>query len=161
MNHLLALMLAYSLVSVGSVLLSMRTNISYLFGLMSLLYLFIAIGLVLFLINLTQTMPKPLNQDSFVQAGKADARSARHEGDHAPSPWRRLASPDVLVDYAMLGTRDAEEREAAQREAHVSVYAQRVFQDPALGVGVLQRPGKKPLHRRSSVEVEMLADNRR
>lgn len=48
MNDLLALMLAYFLVSVGSALLSMRPNIGYLFDLMTLLYLFIAIGLVLF-----------------------------------------------------------------------------------------------------------------
>lgn len=142
MNHLLALMLAYFLVSVGSVLLSIRTNISYFFGLMSLLYLFIAIGLVLFLINLMQTMPKPLNRDFFVQAGEIDALSARHEGDQVPSPWRQLVSPGVLVDYAMLGTLDAEKRDVAQREAHASVHTQRVFQDPAMGGGVLQRPGK-------------------
>ncbi|OZA27369.1 MAG: hypothetical protein B7X93_09190 [Hydrogenophilales bacterium 17-61-9] len=99
MNYLLALMLAYFLVSVGSVLLSMRTNIAYFFfGLMSLLYLFIALGLVLFLINLMQTMPKPLDRDFFVQAGEIDALSARHEGDQVPSPWRQLVSSDVLVD---------------------------------------------------------------
>lgn len=69
MNDLLALMLAYFLVSVGSALLSMRPNIGYLFDLMTLLYLFIAIGLVLFLINLIQTMPQPLSRDSFVQVG--------------------------------------------------------------------------------------------
>ena len=142
MNQLLALLLAYSVVSVGSALLSMRTNISYLFGLMSLLYLFIAIGLVLFLINMLQTMPKPLNQDFFVQAGETDALSARHERDHVSSPRPKLVSPDVLVDYAMLGTLDSEKRDAAQRGAHASIYTQRVFQDLALGGGVLQRPGK-------------------
>ncbi|MBT9591273.1 MAG: hypothetical protein IV089_10255 [Thiobacillus sp.] len=145
MNYLLALMLAYFLVSVGSVLLSMRTNISYFFGLMSLLYLFIALGLVLFIINLMQTMPKPLNREFFVQAGEIDALSARHDGDQVPSPWRQLVSPDVLVDYAMLGTPDSEKRDAAQLEAHASVHTQRVFQDPALGGGALQRPGKNRL----------------
>ncbi|OYX26662.1 MAG: hypothetical protein B7X81_11530 [Hydrogenophilales bacterium 17-61-76] len=105
-------MLAYFLVSVGSVLLSMRTNISYFFGLMSLLYIFIAIGLVMLFINLMLTMPKPLNQDYFVQAGETDALSARQEGGHVLSLWRQLVSPDVLVDYAMLGTLDAEKRDA-------------------------------------------------
>lgn len=119
-------MLAYFLVSVGSVLLSMRTNISYFFGLMSLFYIFIAIGLVMLFINLRLTMPKPLKQDFFVQAGETHALSARHEGDHVPYPCPQLVTPDVHVDYAMLGTLDAEKRDA-HSATHMPAYTQRVF----------------------------------
>lgn len=116
MDHLLALMLAYTLVSVGSVLLSMRTNIGYLFGLMSLLYLFIAIGLVLFLISLIQGMPKPLSQDFFSQGGETKPFSERHEEGLASSSWLRFVSPDVLADYVMSGDPRKGKLEVAQRE---------------------------------------------
>lgn len=142
LNLFLALTMAYFVVSVGSVLLSMRTNIGYLMNLMSMLYIFIAIGLVLLFINMMETMPTPLNPDYFIQTGKADALAARHERDHALSLSQQLVPPDVFVDYAMLRTLDAEKREASQREAHASIYAQRVFKDSALGGGDLQRPRK-------------------
>lgn len=76
MNHLLALMLAYSLVSVGSVVLSMRASVSHLIGLMSVLYAFITIGLVLFLVNLVQTMPSALAEDLESSAGGAQQLAA-------------------------------------------------------------------------------------
>lgn len=54
MNTLLALMLAYALVSTGSVVLSMRPGAGPLIGLMSLLYAFITLGLLLLIVDLTQ-----------------------------------------------------------------------------------------------------------
>ena len=54
MNTLLALMLAYALVSTGSVVLAMRPGAGHLIGLMSLLYAFITLGLLVFLLGLIQ-----------------------------------------------------------------------------------------------------------
>jgi hypothetical protein len=92
MNQLLALMLAYVIVSTGSVLLSMRTTIGPGFRLMSLLYLMVTVGLALFFLNQILSIPRPFNQEYLVQAGKAGSPD---EGDaRLPARWQQLASMD-------------------------------------------------------------------
>lgn len=83
MNYLLVLMLAYFMVSLGSVLLSMRTTLGYVFGLMSLLYLLLAVGLALFFFSQLLSLPKPVNPAFLAEASETDVRPARPQEHHA------------------------------------------------------------------------------
>ncbi len=108
MNYLLVLMLAYFMVSLGSVLLSMRTTLGYVFGLMSLLYLLLAVGLALFFFNQLLSLPKPVNPAFLAEAGETDVRPARPQEHHAGPRSEPLAA---------AGERQAVQRGKAQAQA--------------------------------------------
>jgi len=105
MNYLLVLMLAYFMVSLGSVLLSMRTTLGYVFGLMSLLYLLLAVGLALFFFSQLLSLPKPINPAFLAEAGETNVRPARPQEHHAGPRSEPLATP---------GERQAVQRGKAQ-----------------------------------------------
>ncbi|OJW95779.1 MAG: hypothetical protein BGO62_09020 [Thiobacillus sp. 65-1402] len=94
MNYLLVLMLAYFMVSLGSVLLSMRTTLSYVFGLMSLLYLLLAVGLALFFFSQLLSLPKPINPAFLAEASETDVRPASPQEHHAGPRSKPLANAD-------------------------------------------------------------------
>lgn len=107
MNYLLVLMLAYFMVSLGSVLLSMRTTLGYVFGLMSLLYLLLAVGLALFFLNQLLSLPKPVNPAFLAEAGETDVRPESPQEHHAGPRSEPLATP---------GERQAVQRGKAQAQ---------------------------------------------
>lgn len=74
---------AYLIVSVGSAMLTMRTTVSHVFGVLSLLYLTVTVGLALFFINQVLTITKPFDQTYFSKAGEAGVLETRPKKDDA------------------------------------------------------------------------------
>lgn len=109
MNTLIVLMLAYSVISVGSVVLSMRATISHGFSLMSLLYLILVVGLALFFFNQLSSLPQPLSPAFLAEVRESKARLASlAERD----PYPHL-TPVTMSGAALLAMSD---RNATLRE---------------------------------------------
>lgn len=125
MNNLLALLVAYLIVSLGYALFSMRTTTSHAFRLTSLLYLMVSIGLALYLFNQLLSQPKPIDQEYFSQAKEAVVLAVRPKDGQAIYLWLQLPDREAPAYYVMpwngqaAGDLEIAQREAAQQDGLV------------------------------------------
>lgn len=125
MNSLLALLLAYLIVSLGYALFSMKTTVSHVFRLASLLYLAGSIGMALYLFNQLLSLPKPIDQEYFSQAREAVVLATRAKDGEAIYLWLQLPDRAAPVYYVMpwsgqaAGDLEIAQREAAQQDGLV------------------------------------------
>lgn len=122
MNVLLALLVAYLIVSLGYALFSMKTTTSHAFRFVSLLYLAGSIALALYLFNQLLSHPRPVEQEYFSRAKEAVVLAVRPKDDEAIYLWLQLPDRQAPAYYVMpwsgqaAGELEIAQREAAQRD---------------------------------------------
>ncbi len=125
MNILLALLVAYLIVSLGYALFSLRTTTSHVFRLTALLYLAASVGLALYLFNQLLSRPKPIDQEYFSQAREAVVLAVRPKDGQAIYLWLQLPDREAPAYYVMpwdgqaAGDLEIAQREAAQQDGLV------------------------------------------
>lgn len=125
MNILLALLVAYLIVSLGYALFSLRTTRSHVFRLTSLLYLVVSVGLALYLFNQLLSQPRPIDQEYFSQAEEAVVLAVRPKDGEAIYLWLQLPDRESPAYYVMpwdgqaAGDLEIAQREAAQQDGLV------------------------------------------
>lgn len=118
MNILLALLLAYLVVSLGYALFSMKTTRSNALRLVALLYLLVSVGLALYFYNQLLSRPRPIEQEYFSKATEAVVLATRERDGESIYLWLQLPNQAAPAYYVMLWSgRAAEELEIAQLEA--------------------------------------------
>lgn len=118
MNILLALLVAYLIVSLGYALFSMKTSVSHAFRIVSLVYLAGSIGVALYLFNQLLSQPKPIEQEYLSRAKEAVVLAVRAKDDEAIYLWLELPDRPAPAYYVMPWSGQAAgELEIAQREA--------------------------------------------
>lgn len=122
MKVLIALLVAYLIVSLGHALFSMKTTTSHAFRLVSLLYLACSIAMALYLFNQLLSHPRPVDQEYFSRAREAVVLAARPKAGEAIYLWLQLPDRQAPAYYVMpwsaqaAGDLEIAQREAAQRE---------------------------------------------
>lgn len=125
MNPLLALLVAYLVVSLGYALFSMKTAASHALRLTSLLYLMVSIGLALYFFNQLLSHPRPIDQEYFSSAREAVVLATRPKDGEAIYLWLQLPDQAAPAYYVMpwsgqaAGDLDIAQREAAQQDGLV------------------------------------------
>lgn len=122
MNVVLALLVAYLIVSLGYALFSMKTTISHAFRLVSLFYLAGSIAMALYLFNQLLSQPRPVDQEYFSRAKEAVVLAVRPKDGEAIYLWLQLPDRQAPAYYVMpwsgraAGDLEIAQREAAQRD---------------------------------------------
>lgn len=118
MNHLLALLAAYLVVSLGYTLFSLKTTRSHGFRLIALVYMGVSVGLALYFYNQLLSLPRPIDQEYFSNAKEAVVLAVRPKSDSAIYLWLQLPDRDYPTYYVMPWSGQAAgELEIAQKEA--------------------------------------------
>lgn len=117
-THLLTLLIAFLLFSLGYALFSMKNTRSQLFRIVILFYLSSSIAVSLYLYNQLLSLPKPISQEFFSGAKEAVVLGVRLKNDHEIYLWLQLPGRDTPRYYVMPWSgRAAQDLETAQREA--------------------------------------------
>lgn len=125
MNTLLALLIAYLIVSLGFTLFSMRSTIRHSFRVVSLLYLAASVGVALYLFNQLLSRPKPIDQEYLSQATEAVVLAVRAKDDQAIYLWLQLPDREAPAYFVMpwdgkaVGELEIAQREAAEQDGLV------------------------------------------
>ena len=90
------------------------TTLSYVFGLMSLLYLLLAVGLALFFFSQLLSLPKPINPAFLAEAGETDVRPANPQ-EHRAGP---RSKPLATADERQAVPRGKAQPQAAEKASH-------------------------------------------
>jgi hypothetical protein len=118
MNMVLALLIAYLVVSLGYALFSMKTTRSNGMRVMALLYLLASVGLALYFYNQLLSRPRPIDQEFFSQATEAVVLATRERDGESIYLWLQLPKQAAPAYYVMPWSgQAAEELEIAQLEA--------------------------------------------
>lgn len=118
MNHLLALLGAYLVVSLGYTLFSLKTTRSHGFRLIALAYMGVSVGIALYFYNQLLSLPRPIDQEYFSKAKEAVVLAVRPKSDSAIYLWLQLPDRDYPTYYVMPWSGQAAgELEIAQKDA--------------------------------------------
>lgn len=118
MSHLLTLLAAYLVVSLGYTLFSLKTASNHLFRLIALSYMVGSVVLALYFYNQLLSLPKPIDQEYFNNAKEAVVLAVRPKSDSAIYLWLQLPDRDYPTYYVMpWNGQAAGELEIAQKEA--------------------------------------------
>lgn len=118
MNHLLALLGAYLVVSLGYTLFSLKITRSHGFRLIILAYMGVSVGLALYFYNQLLSLPRPIDQEYFNSAKEAVVLAVRPKSDSAIYLWLQLPDHDYPTYYVMPWSGQAAgELEIAQKDA--------------------------------------------